>query len=80
VQGHPDAEKENIDPFLKPPLLMITPDVSDGKSFCGLTCLCMDMLAENGNALETIVGDGPPVQYGILFLFLFLLFYFHFIK
>jgi hypothetical protein len=80
MRDHPNAKKKDIDPFLEPPLLIITPDVSDGKSFCGLAILCMYTLAENGNALKTLVGDGLFVQYDTRFLFLYPFFFFNFIE
>jgi hypothetical protein len=66
IQDHPDAKMEDIDPILKPTLLLLTPDVSDGKSFCSLGFAIMDMFAEDGNVLKIIVGDGLPVQYDTL--------------
>jgi hypothetical protein len=50
-------KKKGINPFLKPPLLIITPDVSDGKSSCVLDYLRMHTLTENGHALKAVVGD-----------------------
>ena len=68
MQDHPEAKIGDIDPRLKPTLLILTPDVSDGKSFCSLAYEIMDMFIEDGNALKIIVGDGLPVQYDTLYL------------
>jgi hypothetical protein len=68
LQDNIGAKMKDIDPVLKPSLLTITPDVSDGKSFCSLAFLIMDILAEEGNSLKIIVGDGLPVQYDTLYL------------
>jgi hypothetical protein len=68
MQDHPDVKMQDIDPILKPTLLIITPDVSDGKSFCSLAIMIKDMFGENGNVLKIIVGDGLPVQYDTLYL------------
>jgi hypothetical protein len=68
MQDHPGVKMRDINPILKPTLLLITPDVSDAKSFCSLAVLIMETLRESGNILKIIVGDGLPVQYNTLYL------------
>jgi hypothetical protein len=63
---------EDVNPILKPSLLMLTPDVSDARSFISLDVELQDLFLEKGRRLKLIVSDALPVQVSFfLSLFLF---------
>jgi hypothetical protein len=51
VKDSPDVNSANILPVLKPTLFFITPDVSDGRSYCSLGYILMDKFDANRNDL-----------------------------
>jgi hypothetical protein len=66
LQDNPHAKMDTIEPVLKPSLLLITPSVSDAESFDSLREALVQKFKENGDNLDSITGDGLPVQHKTL--------------
>jgi hypothetical protein len=72
IQENPSLKMEDVHPIFKPSLILLTPDVSDARSFIGVDVELQELFLENGHRLKLLITDALTVQvFSLLFFFFF---------